>query len=111
MRSIAASFSSRLEAELAAAHLAEHGVEATVRSDDAGGMLPTMQSAAGASLEVPSEDLERAKELLRSYIPPQPSRTQLSGARRIQGILVGLLFAAFVAFVVIYAALNMPSAE
>ena len=87
-RVVAGTFSSRLEADLAAEHLANQGIAAAVSSDDAGGMLPSLQSAAGASVEVAPADLERARELLRDYRPPEvTTKPSLPAARRIQGVV------------------------
>ena len=109
---VAGTFSSRLEADLAAEYLAGMGIAASVSSDDAGGTLPTLQSAEGASVEVAPEDLERARQLLHDYGLLDPAaKTPLSTRQRIQGIVAGVLFAAFVLFLVIYAALNMSSPE
>jgi hypothetical protein len=59
------SFSDRFEADLAQSALEAAGIDAIVRSDDAGGMRPALTFANGAQLVVRSEDAERADEILR----------------------------------------------
>lgn len=108
-RVVAATFSSRLEAEFAAEHLSQQGIDAAVSSDDAGGTLPNLQVVRGASVEVGPADLERAKEILLAYESEGAASPPLSTAKRLQSIVAIALFVAFVLFVVVYAALNMPS--
>ena len=63
----AALFSSRLEAELAKSLLESQGIKSFISADDAGGMRPGMFAyAPGVELIVREEDLEKAKELLKS---------------------------------------------
>lgn len=111
-RVVVGTFPSRLEAELAAERLSEHGIPATVFSDDAGGMLPTLQTAGGAWVMVAEADRERARAMLGERDTPEHTpEAPLSTGRRIQGISVALLFAVFVLLLVIYAAVNIPSPE
>ena len=49
-----------VDAEVARAELEAAGIEAFVLSDDAGGMLPSLQIAAGVRLAVRDEDAEKA---------------------------------------------------
>ncbi|MDH3259486.1 MAG: DUF2007 domain-containing protein [Acidimicrobiia bacterium] len=51
------------EAELARAHLAAEGIEATVAADDVGGMYPGV-SFGGIRLLVRRDDLDLAKQIL-----------------------------------------------
>jgi len=51
------------EAELARAHLAAEGIEATVAADDIGGMYPGV-SFGGIRLLVRYDDLDLAKQIL-----------------------------------------------
>jgi Putative prokaryotic signal transducing protein len=62
----AGSFGSRIDAELAKALLAEEGIPAFVRADDAGGMRPSLQFTAGVALIVRAEDLPRARAVLEA---------------------------------------------
>ncbi len=59
------SFGSREAASIAADYLAQHGIQAVVTADDAGGLLPSLAySGTGVSLMVLEADAERAGELL-----------------------------------------------
>jgi len=57
-------FSSRMEAEMAAGLLESEGIEAIVMADDAGGAYPMLQFVRGVKLMVAAEDEARAKEIL-----------------------------------------------
>lgn len=64
-REIVGHFSSRIEAELAGAMLHEHGVDAHVDADDAGGQHPELSMlTGGVRLLVPPDDLNLARDLL-----------------------------------------------
>lgn len=67
----AAFFGSRPEAELARALLDDAGIPATVESDDAGGMYPSMANVGGVRLLVREEDLEDARAVLEDSLPPE----------------------------------------
>lgn len=56
-------FRSTADAQLAKGVLDDAGIDCMIRSDNAGGMYPSL---AGVELLVRSEDLERATELLAS---------------------------------------------
>jgi Putative prokaryotic signal transducing protein len=59
-------FPNRIAAEAAEAVLRSAGIEALVRSDDAGGAAPHVgYTTGGARLMVRHGDLERAKQLLQ----------------------------------------------
>jgi hypothetical protein len=58
---VVSTFSSTAEAEVAKGVLHAVGIHAMVRSDNAGGMYPALDSA---DLLVRSDDLERANEVL-----------------------------------------------
>ena len=58
-------FSSRIEAEMAAGLLASEGVEAMVMADDAGGAYPSLQFVRGVRLMVAAEDAYRARQILK----------------------------------------------
>jgi hypothetical protein len=60
------SFRDRITAELAQSALEAAGIEAMVRSDDAGGMRPAMTFTLGAEVVVRVADAERAEEVLRT---------------------------------------------
>jgi hypothetical protein len=59
-------FGNRVEAELAKGLLAEEGIPAFVRADDAGGMRPSLQFTAGVAVIVRAEDLPRARAVLEA---------------------------------------------
>ena len=60
-------FEDRVEAEIAKGYLAANGIESIVRSDDAGGMIPSLEaSTGGILLLVRKEDQERAFVLLKT---------------------------------------------
>ena len=56
----------RLDAETIAAFLRAQGIEATVSSDDAGGVLPALEESRGVQVIVRKGDEERARQLLRA---------------------------------------------
>ncbi len=57
-------FSSAAEAAIVRGRLAEAGIESMVSIDDAGGMIPSLQLAAGVRLYVQAGDAEQARTLL-----------------------------------------------
>ena len=59
-------YRSEMEAEAARGRLEVEGIQAAVFTDDAGGMFPSMQRFTGVRLVVPSEEAERAREVLDS---------------------------------------------
>ena len=59
-------FSSAAEAAIVRGRLAEAGIESMVSIDDAGGMIPSLQLAAGVRLYVKAEDEEQAQTLLEA---------------------------------------------
>ena len=63
-------FSSRIEAEMAAGLLASEGVPALVLADDAGGAYPSLQFVRGVRLLVAAEDQYRAREILKDMAEP-----------------------------------------
>jgi len=63
-------FSSRIEAEMAAGLLESEGVPAMVMADDAGGAYPSLQFVRGVRLLVAAEDQYRAREILRAMEEP-----------------------------------------
>ena len=63
-------FSSRIEAEMAAGLLESEGVEAMVMADDAGGAYPMFQFIRGVRLLVYREDEARAREILKDMAEP-----------------------------------------
>lgn len=67
-REIVARFSSRIEAELACAMLREHGLDAHVDADDAGGQHPELAMlTGGARVAVAPDDAEEATTLLAHH--------------------------------------------
>ena len=61
------SFSTRLEAEMAASLLEAEGIYALVSADDAGGAYPFLQYLRGVRLIVFPEDEGRAREILADW--------------------------------------------
>jgi len=59
-------FTSAAEAAIVRGKLAAAGIEAMVVMDDAGGMIPSLQLAAGVRLFVHKEDEEQARALLEA---------------------------------------------
>jgi hypothetical protein len=64
-------FADRFEAELAHSALEAAGIEAIVRSDDAGGLRPALAFSNGAELLVRAADAPRADEILRTPAEPR----------------------------------------
>lgn len=64
---IVESFSTRLEAELAAGVLESEGIRAFVVADDAGGAYPPLQTVRGVKLLVLGDDADRARTLLSDW--------------------------------------------
>ncbi len=60
------------EAELARAVLEAHGVRAAVLRDNAGGMLPSLQTLFKIRLVVAPEDVDAAREVLDSPVDELP---------------------------------------
>jgi hypothetical protein len=58
-------YSSIEEATLALDFLADHGVSATICVDETAGMNPSANAKPAIMVEVESEDLEKAQELLQ----------------------------------------------
>ena len=57
-------FSSRMEAEMAARLLEAEGIDTLIMADDAGGAYPMLQFVRGVRLLVFKEDEARAREIL-----------------------------------------------
>lgn len=62
---VVSTFSNHETAEAAVSLLKSEGVDAVIRSDDAGGELPNLELARGVHVLVQSEDAEFAKALLQ----------------------------------------------
>jgi glucose-6-phosphate isomerase len=62
---VVGSFGSEIEAELAKGRLASEGIAAVVKLDDAGGMLPSLQSNEGVKLMVSPEHEAAARAILQ----------------------------------------------
>jgi hypothetical protein len=60
-------FSTRMEAEMAAGLLEAEGIYALVSADDAGGAYPQLQYLRGVRLIVFPEDEARAREILADW--------------------------------------------
>ena len=60
-------FSTRMEAEMAAGLLEGEGIYALVSADDAGGAYPSLQYLRGVRLIVFTEDEARAREILADW--------------------------------------------
>jgi putative signal transducing protein len=61
---VVGTFNNRQEAELAKGALDAAGIEALVRSDDAGGLRPAMSFSNGVELIVRGEDADEARRIL-----------------------------------------------
>ncbi len=59
-------FSSRMEAEMAAGLLEAEGIDTLIMADDAGGAYPMLQFVRGVQLLVFKEDEARAREILEA---------------------------------------------
>jgi len=76
--SVVRTFLNVFEAEIARGALAAAGIEAWIRSDDAGGLHPGMWTARGVRLLVHEDDLPQAERTLSLYagpieaVPPDP---------------------------------------
>jgi|HubBroStandDraft_2_1064218.scaffolds.fasta_scaffold325552_2 hypothetical protein len=57
-------FSTRAEADLAQERLANEGVDAYVLDEMTAGLMPYVTGAGGIRLQVPTEQLEKAREVL-----------------------------------------------
>ena len=68
------SFGSRAEADLAKSALEAAGIDALVRSDDAGGLRPHMTFVNGAELLVRPEDEDAARDVLDLPATPRDDR-------------------------------------
>ncbi len=66
-----ASYVNEVDAELARAALAAAGIDAFLKYEDTGGMLPVLQQAEGVLLVVDPKDLEDAKMVLSSNAQDQ----------------------------------------
>jgi hypothetical protein len=64
---VVATFRSTADARVAKGVLDDAGIDAMIRSDNAGGMYPAL---AGADLLVRAEDAEKALEALETNPPP-----------------------------------------
>jgi hypothetical protein len=66
------SFSTRMEAEMAAGLLEAEGIYTLVSADDAGGAYPPLQYLRGVRLIVLPEDEARAREILADWRQARP---------------------------------------
>ena len=93
-------FASRFEADLAAEFLEEHEIETFVSASDAGGAIPALQTSDGVRLEVTTDDLARAEELVREWRSERdPPLAPLSGRQTIQSWLTGGLLLLVLAWI------------
>jgi hypothetical protein len=68
-----ATFSTRAEADLAQERLANEGVDAFVFDEMTSGLMPYVTNASGIRLQVPTEQAQRAREVLGVDIPQRPT--------------------------------------
>ncbi len=61
---VVATFANEVEAELAQASLAAAGIESFIKTEDIGGMLPSLQETEGVKVLVQPSVLEEAKAIL-----------------------------------------------
>jgi hypothetical protein len=59
-------FSNVIDAEITLGHLKSHGIEASIRKDDSGGMRPHFQLTQGVDLVVRRKDAKQAEEVLKA---------------------------------------------
>ena len=64
-------FSNRPEADLACERLQSEGVEAFVMDEVTAGVMPYLMGAAGIRLQVPTEQLDKAREILGVETAPE----------------------------------------
>jgi hypothetical protein len=69
-RTLLKTFSNVGAAELALAQLQANGIDCSLETNDAGGMLPFLQVHEGVKLFVRANQFEEAAELLNSKPPP-----------------------------------------
>lgn len=55
------------EAMLAQSKLESYGIPCELRTNDAGGVLPHLRNAQGVQLYISEKDIERAKEILKTF--------------------------------------------
>jgi hypothetical protein len=66
-----AAFNTRIEADVAAARLADAGIESIIIADNLGGMFPLMQMLTGGfKIRVLIDDAELAEEVLAEHFEP-----------------------------------------
>jgi hypothetical protein len=65
-----ATFSTRAEADLAKDHLESEGVDAYVLGDLTAGVMPFLPSSSAIRVQVPTDQLEKAREVLGLGEPP-----------------------------------------
>jgi hypothetical protein len=93
-------FASRFEADLAAEFLEEHEIETFVSASDAGGAIPALQTSDGVRLEVATDDLARAEELVREWRSERDTPlAPLSSRQKIQSWLTGGLLLLILAWI------------
>jgi hypothetical protein len=84
-----AAFNTRIEVDVAAARLADEGIQSFITADNLGGTFPMMQMVTGGfKLHVLATEQERAGEVLaEEYEPiesrPTPEQSRLLGAARL----------------------------
>ena len=70
-----ATFSTKIEADMAVARLTDAGIKSFVMADNLGGTFPQMQmSTGGFQVHVLSSDKDRARPILANDYPPIESR-------------------------------------
>ena len=72
-----ATFSTRAEADLAQERLGNEGVDAFVMDEMTSGVMPYLTSAAGIRLQVPTDQAEKAREVLGA---PDPTEADGEGS-------------------------------
>ena len=94
-------YSSRQEADLTAQVLRDEGIEAWISAGDAGGLIPSMQSAGGVRIEVSNDDFDRAASISAEMTPAETARrAPLSARERIQGWGIGILLLAVLGYMI-----------
>jgi hypothetical protein len=67
-----ATFSTRAEADLAQERLANEGVDAFVFDEMTSSLMPYLTSASGIRLQVPTDEADKAREILGIDTPTAP---------------------------------------
>lgn len=79
-----ARYADRHEAELVRGMLESAGVPSALRTDDAGGIYPVLSPSAGATVLVPDDDLDLAREVLTEIRKESPGGPELRSVETVR---------------------------